>query len=168
MERLHARSGLRALFWLGLAPGICAGCATASPPPSPVAVAQVDATPEVVRSRLVRAIGAMGLVPSPTSAPTDLRATAAAGAIDPSWAVCPHLWYEDPTSFFPRWQVARPSPLSAMVRVGVAPSGGMTAVRAEARFEGTYLDNFVNYTRTASCRSTGTLERRLLDAAAAG
>jgi hypothetical protein len=133
-----------------------------------VAAAQAASAPEAVRSRLAQVLSAMGFVPLGTPTATDLTVTAASGAIDPSWVICPHLWYEDQTSIFPRWQVARPTPLRAEVRVGLAPSGGMTTVRVEARFEGNYLDNFVNYTRAASCRSTGVLERRLLDAAAAG
>ena len=159
------RYGARALVPLGLFLTVGMGCTTASMAPAPVTEIRADAPSDVVRGRVVQALATEGLVLSSPPGPREITATAASGAIAPAWVVCPHFWHEDDTSFFPRWQVVRPTPLRAVVTVSLVPSDGTTLVHVEARFTGSYLDSFVNLTRKAACRSTGVLERRLLDAA---
>jgi hypothetical protein len=148
-----------------LALALLGSCATVPSPPPPVHEARVDAEAGVARDRILHALTANRLVPSGSSGPWEVTASAASGAIDPAWVVCPRFWYKDRTTFFPRWQVARPTPLSVSVAIGLAPSGPTTTVRAEARFVGIYMDNFVNFTKPAPCSSTGVLEDRLLGAA---
>jgi hypothetical protein len=113
----------------------------------------------------VQAIEASRLTLAGSSGPTSLTATAAAGAVDPAWVVCPAVWYKDRGGSSQRQRAARPRPTSATIVAGLTPSGRTTTVRVEARFVGGYLNDFVNYAETAPCTSTGVLESTLIRAA---
>ncbi len=152
------------LLVLGPIVGLVAGCAT-QPAPPPTAAANVNAAADVVRARLAEAIAADKLTLSNSSGPTSLVATAAGGAIDPAWVNCPTVWYRDHSNAGPRQRAARPGPSSATIVASLTPSGQTTTARVEARFVGSYLNDFINYAETAPCTSTGVLESSLIRAA---
>lgn len=80
------------------------------------------------------------------------------------WAWCPSRWVNERGGN--RRQLARPLDWTARVDAGVAGEAGGSRVVVEADFEQTLLNGFINWELQNACRSTGALERMVLDAVA--
>lgn len=88
---------------------------------------------------------------------------------DPAWATCSPITVRDPFAEAFRSRTAEATDVRSTVTVlaAVAPDGG-THVVVRARHIGTYLNSFTNTPEEAACRSTGVLERSVIDAITAG
>ena len=84
---------------------------------------------------------------------------------DAGWAECERARVIDRTSNSRRPTRARPLSRDLALEVTVRESAGGTEVRPLARFTEQQNDPYRNWPFTQPCRSTGVLERALLDAA---
>ena len=152
---MHARYAPALLLLL-------AACATAQAPQAPTS-RTVVAPVSQVRDRVAAAIRDLGLSPQPT--PTGVQAVAEGGAPQ-DWASCqPQLVY-DRQSSPPRSTWVSPDAREAAVTVSLASEGQGTRVSVDPTFTATYLNPYRNTPVQHPCTSTGTLESRLLAAAA--
>jgi hypothetical protein len=82
---------------------------------------------------------------------------------DAVWADCERAWVTDRTSDSERPRRARPISRDLSLDVTVRESAGRAEVQPVARFTEQQLDRWRNLPFTQPCRSTGVLERALLD-----
>jgi len=135
--------------------------------PEPAASARiVRASPAEAEARaaaLLRALGFTVTEFTSTAVPT-LRGELASGA-DPAWARCPGIWTTDPFSDVGQSRFVQAAGRRAvvLVRASALPQG--TSVEVDLRTIGLYPHAFTGDTVEALCDSTGSLERRILDAA---
>ena len=158
------------LSHLGLVAVLLAGCAgVPQQVASTSAISQrsVDGPADAVRTRAERALRDAGLTPEATPG-GGLRAVAR-GSADPSWADCQRLVVRDESTEYVRSDWARPGARETEVSVGLRPAGGgRTEVTVATETAATYTDRYRNLPFQEACATTGALERRLLDAVAAG
>ena len=83
---------------------------------------------------------------------------------DGLWADCERAWVRDRSSDNARPVRARPLGRDLTLEVTVRASAAGTEVRPLARFTEQQNDPYRNWPFTQSCRSTGVLEKALLDA----
>jgi hypothetical protein len=140
-----------------------AACATTPPPPPPPSGATAAAPVGEVRGRVERAMRELGLAPE--SSPGGLRADFGGGAARP-WSDCPRILIDDRTENVVRSDWAEPQAREGQVTIGLSPAGEQrTIVTVSGRFAATYTDRYRNLPVSGRCRSTGELERALLQAA---
>lgn len=158
----------RRLAGLLLASGLAA-CAATAPPPRVQTARIVAVSPEVAGARVEAALRGLGFSTSglaASGAPT-VRGELVAGS-DPGWARCPGIWTNDPFSDLGRSRFVQASGRRTVVVVRTSSLPQGTSVEVDARTLGLYIHAFTGQTVESPCDSTGELERRLLDAAAAG
>jgi hypothetical protein len=88
------------------------------------------------------------------------------GAASASWAECPAITLRDPFSEALRARRTEASGFTARVTVSATPlpAGGGTRLAVRALNIGTYVNSFTNTPQQSTCRSTGALERELVEA----
>jgi hypothetical protein len=86
---------------------------------------------------------------------------------DAGWADCERAWVTDRTSDSPRPRRARPISRDLALEVAVRETSVGAEVQPVARFTEQQNDRWRNLPFTQPCRSTGVLERALLDSLAA-
>lgn len=145
-----------AALWLACA--LLTGCAAAPPPPT---AAEVAAPPETVRARIVAYLQARAFLVAQGGGPI----SATGGALDPGWAACGTIFYNDPYADVGQIGSAQPALSSSRIEVAIAPAAGGSSVAVQAAFAGTYVSRFSAVSREARCPSTGKLERSILAAA---
>ena len=142
---------------------LLAGCAAPAPGGGPVETTRVIAAePATVRERMDRAVLGLGFVPGgPSPDAPYLRSS-----VPSDWADCPNVVISGPDDSSQRdW--ARPAAQSGEVRLGAVPDQGGTRAQVIAQFRASYLQRYRGTSFTRACTSTGLLERRILDDAAA-
>lgn len=83
---------------------------------------------------------------------------------DAGWADCERAWVRDRSSNNARPTRARPISRDLALEVAVRESAAGTEVQPGAQFTEQQLNPYRNWPFTQPCRSTGVLERALLDA----
>lgn len=162
---------------------LVAACATEPPPradrsaPSAPSLARVAGAVEVtlpeppteVIQRVAQVLEQRGFVITGVNAPGRSVEARAPGTSDPAWAMCPSITVRDPFAEAFRSRTAEATDVQSTVNVlaAVAPENG-THLVVRARHIGTYLNSFTNNPEEAACRSTGMLERSVLDAITGG
>jgi hypothetical protein len=100
-------------------------------------------------------------------APGSIEGSAGGGAVAPAWIDCELVAYRDLYGGeVTRMGFAEPRVNSAEVRVRLTPRDGQTEIAADADYAGSFTDRFSNMARQAPCKSSGELERAIIDAAA--
>ncbi|HET6468383.1 MAG TPA: hypothetical protein VFG43_08410 [Geminicoccaceae bacterium] len=140
---------------------LLAACAAAEPPAPVERTREVRAPAETVADRLRTALPGLGLGDVTPAEGGGLAARS--GSSPAAWMDCPIAMIGSDG----RRDIAVPEARSATVRIGLVPEGEGTRITVEPSFTGHYRNRFVNVAFTRACSSTGELERRLLDAAAA-
>lgn len=136
-----------------------AGAVEATVPQPPIQV--IERATVVLRER--------GFVTTGVNSPGRSVEARSPGTSDPGWATCPTLTVRDPFAEAFRSRTAEATDVQSTVSVlaAAAPDGG-TQLVVRARHIGTYLNSFTNNPEEAACRSTGVLERSVLDAITGG
>lgn len=151
-------------------PGAAAGArASVHPRLAGEVTAVVPAPPSEVLGRAVAALRARGFSVEPAEAPgTPLRAQDNNGT-NAAWAVCPRITTRDPMSEAFRFNRTEASDFKTVVTVSTSPDPeGGARVGITTLNIGTYVNSFTNAPQESPCRSTGVLERELLDAIRSG
>jgi hypothetical protein len=87
------------------------------------------------------------------------------GEASPGWADCPAITLRDPFSEALRARRTEASGFTTRVTVNAAPvSPGETRLAVRALNIGTYVNSFTGTPQQSTCRSTGVLERDLVEA----
>jgi hypothetical protein len=148
---------------------LVAGLAACQPTvrPEPATSARiVRASPAEAEARaatLLRALGFTVTEFASTAVPT-LRGELASGT-DTAWARCPGIWTTDPFSDLGRSRFVQAAGRRTVVLVRASGLPQGTSVEVDLRTIGLYPHAFTGDTVEALCDSTGSLERRILDAA---
>lgn len=145
-----------------------AACAATEPPPGVQSTRIVAASPEAAGGRVEAALRGLGFTTSGLAgggAPT-VRGELGSG-FDPAWARCPGIWTNDPFSDLGRSRFVQAGGRRTVVVVRTSRLPQGTSVEVDARTLGLYTHAFTGQTIESPCDSTGLLEGRLLDAAAA-
>jgi hypothetical protein len=154
---------------LGVVALLLSGCAGTAQQvaATPAQQRSLDAPAAAVRARVERALREVGLAPEP--APGGRLRAVARGAPDSAWADCPRVVVRDESTEYVRSHWAAPGARETAVSVSLRPAGeGRTEVTVAAESAATYTDRYRNLPFREACATTGALERRLLEAAAAG
>lgn len=135
---------------------------TSGPPMARV----VQGSREAVRERLTGELRGLGFVVMRSSdSPGSLR-----GELlhpdDGGWASCERVWTRDPASDTTRQSLEAAEGVRTVVVLYLSPLEGQSTVSIDARHLGQYTNPYTNTPFEEMCGTTGTLERRLLDAAA--
>ena len=88
---------------------------------------------------------------------------ATAGNVAPSWATCGPILVGDGDD---RHRMVSAGRESGSLRIMLAPAGGGTSLAVVAEFAADYRNPYTTAGLERACRTNGTLERMLLDAAA--
>ena len=135
---------------------VLAGCATGRVESDRT----VKAAPEIAEGRITAELGRLGF----------RRTGGSAGVIDAisdrsnlDWSSCPPVLVSAGDD---RRVIASPRSRSASVEIAIGGAVASTTVSVTTRFVARYLNPTRGETFVRDCRSTGVLERRLLDAAA--
>lgn len=142
---------------------LAGGCATQEAPPPVEQHRVVAATPYDAGRNVARRLAELGLPPGDAHPGGTL--TVGPFVAREEWAECRVVVVVDDTERDRRADWARPQARQGRLTIGLFPSGAGTAVDVSARFTATYLDRYRNTPFLYPCRSTGVLERELLDAA---
>jgi hypothetical protein len=87
------------------------------------------------------------------------------GAASAGWAECPTITLRDPFSEALRARRTEASEFTTRVTVNATPlPAGETRLAIRALNIGTYVNSFTNTPQQSTCRSTGALERELVEA----
>jgi hypothetical protein len=135
-----------------------AGCAVAPPAPRLETGRQVAAAPEVAGARVRTALDELGFA---AAAPDHTRRRDSAPE---DWASCEIVTVRGGESGGQR-DFARPQSRSAAVRTSAVADGAGSLVTVAADFTAVYHHRYRNLPFGRPCRSSGVLEKRLLDAA---
>jgi hypothetical protein len=145
-----------------LAPLVAAACAGGSAPIPLEAERTVAAPPEVVRQRVEQVLRGLGL--SPVAGIAGLEADLGSPGLR-GWAFCPMRLVHDRTVDVRRADWAEAGASDGILSVTFRPVGEGTHVRVAMRSAATYRDIYRNLPVGGACRSTGEIERRVLEAA---
>ncbi|MFO1068144.1 MAG: hypothetical protein U1E14_06420 [Geminicoccaceae bacterium] len=140
-----------------------AGCAAPGPAKAPAETTRVIAAePALVRERMDRAVLGLGFVPGGPGPDAPYRRS----SVPSDWASCPNVVISGPDDASQRdW--ARPMTQDGEVRLRALPDQGGTRAEVITHFRATYLNRYRGHDFTRACDSTGRLEQRILDDAAA-
>jgi hypothetical protein len=120
--------------------------------------------PEEALARAQRALTARGLtVVNPGAAGRALDARGQ-GLVSTGWADCPRLMTRDPSAEAFRGRRVEPTELRLSVTTSAAASADGSNVTISVTPIGIYLNSYTYTPEQGPCRSTGVLERELLDA----
>ena len=148
---------------------LLAACAT-SPPSAPAATYQVEssrvyegANREAVFERTLAAIEAAGLRVAEADRTRGVIAAELAGFQDRGWAECPRrfVYPRDDTD---RARLATPLERSLQLTASVSGAPAGAAVNLDTTVVERQRNSFTNLTFSERCRSTGALERQILQA----
>ena len=144
---------------------LLAGACTTAPDPRRTASQEIAAPSAVVRQRIMGFLENRGFVIESEDAQGLIART---GAVDPGWASCDVIFYNDPHAESGQLGSARPVLDAARLSVIVVPTGSGSRVDARAAFSGTFVSRFSATARGTTCRSTGALEQTILAVARGG
>jgi hypothetical protein len=145
-----------------------AGSTTVAPRVAIGAVeAVVDGTPAAALDRARAALEARGFTISTLAGPAGtLEAT---GRTDAQWASCPTITVRDPFSEALRSRRVQADQVASRVTVtAAAATPATTRVAVRALHLGTYVNSFTGNPQEVACRSSGLVEREVLEAIRAG
>lgn len=154
----------RAHFGPTVAAFALAACSTLEPPPPVGEVTRsYQIAPGEAEHRIREVLQEAGFAPSE---PADGLIRASVTYEDErDWAWCPPRRVKDRGS--DRRQLARPVDWTSTVEARVTGDAGSSRVVVATDHAQTLRNGFINWTFDNACRSTGALERRVLDAIAA-
>jgi hypothetical protein len=151
------------LLGLGLL-ALCVACAPRAPKVYDVERGRTYAEDRaIVWERVQPFLQANGITVTKASPATGVIEAERRHFQDTGWADCERAWVSDPTSNSPSPSRASPISRDLTLEVTVRTVGAGTEVQPLARFTEQQL-NYSNLPFTQPCRSTGVLERALLDA----
>jgi hypothetical protein len=136
---------------------------------SGAAEAVVEAPPEVAIERVRAALLARGFTPGALPGPSGTLEASSAERAATDYASCPAITVRDPFSEAFRSRRTDAGEVSTRVTVKVTadpPTGSRVAVRALS--VGSYVNGFTGTPQQGPCRSTGVLERELVEAMRTG
>ena len=143
---------------------LCVACAPRAPKVYDVERGRTYAEDRaVVWERVQRFLQENGITVTEANPATGVIEAERSDFQDAVWADCERAWVSDPTSNSPSPSRASPISRDLALEVTVRESAGGIEVRPLARFTEQQLD-YSNLPFTQPCRSTGALERALLDA----
>lgn len=145
------------------------GSVEVQPRVSGAAEATLPGTPAAVLERATTALQAQGLTVSVLPGPSGTVEATKRGAVDPAWVDCPTVTVRDPFSEAFRSRRKEAGGLTTRATVSAAAAAaGTSAVTVRALFLGDYVNDYTGNPQQTACRSTGGLERAILDALRGG
>lgn len=142
-----------------------AGSETVEPRVSGGAGAILSMAPAAALEKAAAALRARGFVIAPTLSPTAPLEASSGGQTSDEWASCPQITVRDPFAEAFRARRTGASDFETRVTVTAVPAAtNQTQLNIRSLSIGNYQNSFIGTAEQASCRSTGVLERELLDA----
>jgi hypothetical protein len=179
MRRTAKRPGHLLLVLLALGLAACtqpqgrrtasAGSVAVQPRFSGGAETVLEAGPGAATAKAEQALRVRGFTVTAPSTPNGPLEATTRGAVSPDRASCPAITLRDPFSEALRARRTEASELETRVTVLATPvPPGETRLAIRALNLGTYVNSFTNTPQQSTCRSTGVLERELVEAVQAG